>query len=368
MKLLRIFDHIINRVMKRYCFYLFSISLTLCFSCKKSNGIVDKRMDYLTIKGQTMGTTYNIKYENVINQNLKAQIDSLLIYFNKSVSTYDTSSTISRFNSSTSLFCYSSKDDQFLLESLSKALQIAEETEGAFDPTIMPLVNYWGFGYKDRSKVQKPEKEKLDSLLLLVGYKKLGIMIYNDTICISRDNPRMSLDLSASAKGHGVDVVASLLSSYGIENFMVEIGGEVITSGVNPNNEYWTIGINKPVKTANPNDIQIPVKLNDKAMATSGNYRNYYETGEITYAHIIDPKTGDSRPTDILSASIIANDCLTADAYATACMVLGLEKAISLVSKKSKVDACFIYADDDNKFKYFYTKGFSNFIDTMALQ
>jgi thiamine biosynthesis lipoprotein len=353
--------------MKKYCYYLALMSLTLYYSCKENNDLVEKRMEYLTIKGQTMGTTYTIKYENVINQDLKDEIDSLLILFNESVSTYDPESTISKFNASIGQFCYSSQDDQFLLESLSKALQISEETDGAFDPTIMPLVNYWGFGYKERTKIENPQEGVLDSLLNLVGYKKLGIMIYNDTVCLSRDNPEMSLDLSASAKGHGVDVVASMLSSYGIENFMVEIGGEVVTSGVNHNNEYWTIGINRPVKGANPEDIQLPVKLIDKAMATSGNYRNYYETGEITYAHIIDPKTGNSRPTDILSASIIADDCLTADAYATACMVLGLEKAKSLVANKSKIDACFIYVNADNEFKYFYTKGFSNYIDTLAL-
>ena len=326
-------------------------------------------MEYLTIKGQTMGTTYTITYENVIKQNLKEEIDSLLVQFNKSVSTYDPTSTISRFNSSTTQFCYSSQEDQYLLESLSKALQISEETNGAFDPTIMPLVNFWGFGYKERNKVEIPNQKTIDSLVNLVGYKKLGIMILNDTVCISRDIPNMSIDLSAPAKGHGVDVVASLLSSYGIENFMVEIGGEVVTSGVNSKNDYWTIGINRPVKGAGIDEIQLPVKLIDRALATSGNYRNYYETGNITYAHIIDPNTGDSRPTDILSASIIADNCLTADAYATACMVLGLEKAKALMSKnKAKVDALFIYVDETNQFKYYYTKGFANYVDTLLLQ
>ncbi len=349
--------------------FLCVVFCVIITSCREKEPVLqtDRKSEYLTIKGQTMGTTYTIIYENSVKYDLKEEIDSLLISFNKSVSTYDPASTISKFNSSKGQFCFSAKDDQYLTESLSRALEIAEETKGAFDPTVMPLVNYWGFGYKEKSKVGKPDKRLIDSLVSLVGYNKIGIVNINDTICINRDVPNMSIDLSASAKGHGVDVVASLLSSYGIENFMVEIGGEVVTSGVNDRNEYWVIGINKPVKSANPNDIQFPVKLADKAMATSGNYRNYYETGNITYAHIIDPFTGSSRPTDILSASIIADDCLTADAYATACMVLGLKKAIKMVESQPKIEACFIYADAENKFKYYFTKGFSNFADTLTV-
>lgn len=343
------------------------IGLIVTSSCRE-NVEVDKKKPYLSIQGETMGTTYNITYENIINKNLKGEIDSLLVDFNKSLSTYDPNSTISKFNSSSGNFCYSLTEDKYLLESLSKALQISEETDGAFDPTVMPLVNYWGFGYKEKKMVEKPNTKTIDSLLNLIGYKKIGVLNSNDSICISRDVPNMSIDLSASAKGHGVDVVAALLSNYGIENYMVEIGGEVVASGVNNRNVYWTIGINKPEKGANPNDIQLPVSLQNKAMATSGNYRNYYENGEITYAHIVDPKTGDSRPTDILSSTIIADDCLTADAYATACMVKGLEKAKLLVSDRPGIDACFIYLDGDKNFKYFYTKGFLKYADSTLLQ
>lgn len=343
------------------------IGLIVTSSCRE-NVEVDKKKAYLSIQGETMGTTYNITYENIINKNLKGEIDSLLVDFNKSLSTYDPNSTISKFNSSSGNFCYSLKEDKYLLESLSKALQISEETDGAFDPTVMPLVNYWGFGYKEKKMVEKPNTKKIDSLLNLVGYKKIGVLNINDSICISRDVPNMTIDLSASAKGHGVDVVAALLSNYGITNYMVEIGGEVVASGVNNRNVYWTIGINKPEKGANPNDIQLPVSLQNKAMATSGNYRNYYENGEITYAHIVDPKTGDSRPTDILSSTIIADDCLTADAYATACMVKGLEKAKLLVRDRPGIDACFIYLDGDKNFKYFYTKGFLKYADSTLLQ
>ncbi len=348
-------------------FFFLLIGLISILSCKE-NVVESNKKPYLSIQGKTMGTTYNITYENIINKNLKGEIDSFLVDFNKSLSTYDPNSTISKFNSSVGTFCYSLTEDKYLLESLSKALQISEETDGAFDPTVMPLVNYWGFGYKEKKMVEKPNQNTIDSLLNLVGYKKIGVLNINDSICISRDVPNMSIDLSASAKGHGVDVVAALLSKYGITNYMVEIGGEVVASGVNNRNVFWTIGINKPEKGANPNDIQLPISIPNKAIATSGNYRNYYENGEITYAHIIDPKTGDSRPTDILSSTIIADDCLTADAYATACMVKGLEKAKLLVNNKPDIEACFIYLDGDKNFKYFYTKGFLKYADSLLLQ
>jgi FAD:protein FMN transferase len=348
-------------------FFFLLIGLISILSCKE-NVVESSKKPYLSIQGKTMGTTYNITYENIINKNLKGEIDSFLVDFNKSLSTYDPTSTISKFNSSTGNFCYAMTEDKYLLESLSKALQISEETDGAFDPTVMPLVNYWGFGYKEKKMVEKPNQNTIDSLLNLVGYKKVGVLNINDSICISRDVPNMSIDLSASAPGHAVDLVAVILASYGIENYMVEIGGELITKGVNDRNMYWTIGISKPEKGASTQEILLPVMLKNKALATSGNYRNYYENGKVTYAHIIDPKTGDSRPTDILSSTIIADDCLTADAYATACMVKGLEKAKLLVNNKPDIDACFIYLDGDKNFKYFYTKGFLKYADSLLLQ
>ena len=347
--------------MKSFIKYLFFFSVVYV-SCKNS-GSNDAQNGFTSIAGETMGTTYHITYES--SEDFKAEIDSLLVLFNNSVSTYIPESTISQFNKGGSEFCYSQQDDQFLLESLSRAMEIAKETNGAFDPTVMPLVNYWGFGYGPKEKVQTPDKKTLDSLVNLVGYKKIGLMSKNDTVCIFKENANMQLDLSASAKGHGVDVIASFLASQGIENYLVEIGGELIASGYKTNGKPWVIGINRPQKGAAIDEIQIPIDLSEKAMATSGNYRNYYESGNITYAHTINPKTGDSTPSDILSASIIANDCLTADGYATACMVLGLEKSKKLINENPNLEACFIYANSDKTdFEYYFTPGFSARIDT----
>lgn len=322
---------------------------------------------YSRIEGKTMGTTYHIVYD--WPESLKDEVDSLLEAFNNSVSTYIPSSTISKVNQSTSSYCYSRTDDVFFVESLSRALEISKETDGYFDPTVMPLVNYWGFGYSERKQVEAPDIQKIDSLRKLVNYKNIGILGKNDSICIFKELPSMQIDLSASAKGHGVDVVASLLASLGIENYMVEIGGELVTSGVNEKGHAWVIGVNKPMVGAEMDEVQFPINLTEKAMATSGNYRNYYESGEITYAHTINPKTGMSVPSDILSASILANDCLTADAYATACMVLGLQKAIKLIEAHPDLEACIIYANEDKSdFKYYLTEGFEERIDSNLVE
>ena len=337
------------------------------FGCKdnKLEKELTKTLEYAKINGNTMGTTYNITYQFLENINLKSEVDSILIEFNKSLSTYDSTSTISKFNLSKGDFCFDSKNDKYFLASLTRALEISKETNGYFDPTVNPLVNYWGFGYKPRDKNLKPSKSDIDSLLKNVGYKKIGLLTKNDTCCIIRESPYVQLDLSASAKGHGVDVVASHLFQLGIENYMVEIGGEIVVKGNNPEGKPWVIGINKPTRGSALDEVQIPLMLKNQAMATSGNYRNYYDSGEISYAHIINPITGYSSPSDILSATIVADDCLTADAYATACMVLGLEKSIKLINSNPKLHAIFIYSNTEKtNFKYYYSAGLINAIDT----
>lgn len=351
--------------MKRIYFAPLLILTFSLVSCKQE--IKETLQQYSRVEGQTMGTTYHIVYDAPAS--LKDEIDSLLVKFNNSVSTYIPTSTISKSNKSATSFCYPRTEDQFFIESLSRALEIAKETDGYFDPTVMPLVNYWGFGYGERKQVQQPDQNVLDSLKSLVNYKGIGILGKNDSICIFKERPGMQIDLSASAKGHGVDVVASMLASLGIENYMVEIGGEIVTSGVNEKGDAWVIGINKPTIGAGLDEVQLPVNLSEKAMATSGNYRNFYESGEIVYAHIVNPKTGLSYPSDILSASVIANDCLTADAYATACMVLGLEKSIKLIQAHPDLEACFIFANEDKSdFKYYLTEGFKQRIDSTIVE
>ncbi len=310
-----------------------------------------------------MGTTYHIKFKGGDSLEIHKGVDSLLLAFNNSLSTYIPSSTISKFNNSKDHFCFSKYDDHYFNRSFTEAKIISEITNGIFQPTIMPLVNYWGFGYGKRDKVITPSKAKIDSLLQLIGMDKIQYHEHGDSICISKSLPGVQLDFSASAKGHGVDEVLQYIKGHHIDDVMVEIGGEVRTSGYNAKGESWVIGINKPSAQAGLDEVEIPVFISNMAMATSGNYRNFYQNGEIVYSHIIDPISGIARPSNILSASVIASDCLTADAYATAFMVLGFEKSKQLIEKLDGIEACFLFASPDGKrVQHYYTSGFNQYL------
>ena len=223
----------------------------------------------------------------------------------------------------------------------NKAMEISRETGGAFDITVAPLVNAWGFGFKNGSQ---PNRQQVDSLRRLIGYEK--VILKNDRIV--KQSPDIMLDCSAIAKGYGSDVVARFLQQQGVKNFMVEIGGEVVTSGVNPQRLPWRIGVTKPTDDtlSVKGEIQSVLNVTDLAMATSGNYRNFYYKGGKTYAHTIDPKTGYPVQHSLLSATVLAKDCATADAYATSYMVLGIDGAKKVLERHPELMAYFIYADD----------------------
>ena len=228
--------------------------------------------------------------------------------------------------------------------------EISTETEGAFDITVAPLVNVWGFGFKSG---QKPTKEKIDSLRLLVGYNK--VKLYENGV--KKKNPKIMLDCSAVAKGYGSDIVARYLREQGVKNFMVEIGGEIVTSGLSENRLPWKIGVTKPSdnKTDMNQEVETILNVTDKAMATSGNYRNFYYKGGKKYAHTIDPKTGYPVQHSLLSATVLAKNCATADAYATSFMVMGVEKAEALLEKHPELMAYFIYAGPKGELKTWYS-------------
>ena len=223
----------------------------------------------------------------------------------------------------------------------NKAMEISRETDGAFDITVAPLVNAWGFGFKNGSQ---PNRQQVDSLRRLIGYEK--VTLKDDRIV--KQSPDIMLDCSAIAKGYGSDVVARFLQQQGVKNFMVEIGGEVVTSGVNPQRLPWRIGVTKPTDDtlSIKGEIQSVLNVTDLAMATSGNYRNFYYKGGKKYAHTIDPKTGYPVQHSLLSATVLAKDCATADAYATSFMVLGIDGAKKVLEHHPELMAYFIYADD----------------------
>ena len=289
---------------------------------------------YQRNSGFIFGTSYNITYQCA--EDHKADIEMVLAEVDASLSPFNDSSVITHVNRNEDVVL-----DRLFLDVFRLAQKINEDTDGAFDITVAPLVNAWGFGFKNGVN---PDEKAIDSLRQVVGFQKVRL---EDGKIIKAD-PRVMLDCSAIAKGYGVDVVANFLRKIGIKNFMVEIGGEVVTSGVNPDRHPWRIGVTKPTDDSLSvnNELQTVINVTDKAMATSGNYRNFYYKGGRKYAHTIDPKTGYPVQHSILSATVITDDCATADAYATSFMVLGMEKAKKILERHPEMMAYFIYSDD----------------------
>lgn len=305
----------------------------------------------LTLSGKTMGTTYNITYLDSEGRDFQPSIDSLLVVFNQSLSTYIPDSELSRFNDSDTL----DFELPYLLPILEASKEINQKTEGAFDPTVGPLVNIWGFG---PSGPELKDSVDIQNLLRLVGFEKVDF----DSKQVRKKVSGIYLDFSSIAKGYGVDVVADFLSSKNINNYLVEIGGELVARGVNENGELWKVGVNRPEESASASDLYSIIALQDKGMATSGNYRNFYVRDSVKISHTINPKTGYPIAQNLLSATVIADDCMTADAYATALMVMGTDKAIALDSALSEIQVFLIYSDETGEFKTFASEELKPFL------
>ena len=274
-----------------------------------------RQIPFQVEEGAIFGTVYHMKYQYA--NSLQKEILQCLHSVDSSLSMFNKQSTVSKINTGEDLHT-----DDMLEMVFQQATAISEATGGAFDVTVAPLVNAWGFGFKHG---QWPDSTAVDSLLQLVGWQKVSIRNH----MVEKADPRIVLDFSAIAKGLGVDQVASLLRSYGIENFMIEIGGEIVSHGRNPKGEPWRIGINKPeddTQGAN-SQLQDIIELTDCAIATSGNYRNYYEKDGKRVAHTIDPHSGYPVQHSILSSTVMAPTCAMADGFATAFMVMGLDSA-----------------------------------------
>lgn len=300
---------------------------------------VMKDEPYQRNSGFIFGTSYNITYQ--CDKDHKADIEKILAEVDGSLSPFNDTSVITHVNRNEPVVL-----DKLFLDVFNLAQKINADTEGAFDITVAPLVNAWGFGFKNGTS---PDAKAIDSLRQIVGFQKIRL----EDAKVVKEDARVMLDCSAIAKGYGVDVVANRLRELGIKNFMVEIGGEIVTSGVNPERVPWRIGVTKPTDDSLSvnNELQTVINVTDKAMATSGNYRNFYYKGGRKYAHTIDPKTGYPVQHSILSATVITDDCATADAYATSFMVLGLEKAKQVLERHPEMMAYFIYSDEKGQNK-----------------
>ena len=288
------------------------------------------------------GTTYKIVYQ--CDSDLTASIRQELMRVDYSLSPFNKESVITAVNQNREVML-----DPYFVEVFNKAMEISRETKGAFDITVAPLVNAWGFGFKHE---QMPTKRQVDSLRQIIGYQKVALKNGK----VEKQDPRMMLDCSAIAKGFGVDAVARMLRDRGVQNFMVEIGGEVVTCGVNAQRLPWRVGVVKPSEDSlsTGHELQTILNVTDKAMATSGNYRNFYYKNGRRYAHTIDPKTGYPVQHSLLSATVLAASCTVADAYATSFMVMGFEGAQKVLERNPDLMAYIIY-DDKGENKVWYS-------------
>ena len=249
------------------------------------------------------------------------------------------------------------KLDSLFINVFRKSMEISEKSGGKFDITVSPLINAWGFGFKNMDSVTP---KMIDSLRDFVGYEKIYL---DQQGLIIKSDPRITINTSAIAKGYACDVIADLLERHGVENYMVEIGGEITARGVNEKGECWRIGIDKPIddQLGMQHELQAVLSLCDKSMATSGNYRNFYVKDGKKYAHTIDPQSGYPSQQDILGATVIADDCMTADAFATAFMAMGMERSKEIAKELPGLYYYFIYEKPDSTFGIAYSDGFEQF-------
>jgi thiamine biosynthesis lipoprotein len=312
--------------------------------------ILKKQPPFRTNEGMVFGTIYKITYQH--DDDLQEDIKQALMEVDNSLSPYNPNSIITRINHNEDTTLNTHFTHVYGL-----AQQISAETEGAFDITVAPLVNAWGFGFKHSIDIAP---NVIDSLRQFVGYQKTRM----EGGKIVKDDERLMLDCSAIAKGYGVDVVARTLDQKGVKHYMVDIGGEVVLKGKSPRMKDWRIGINKPIEDSLSvnQELQTILEISDIGMATSGNYRKFYYKDGKRYAHTIDPRLGTPVQHNILSATVLAKDCTTADAYATAFMVMGLEKALDFCQKHPELNAYFICDGEGDSYEIHYTPGMEKYI------
>jgi thiamine biosynthesis lipoprotein len=326
--------------------FLFLFPGLLFFSCHRHKA-------YVYNNGFTQGTTYHIVYESPNGKDFHKELDEELTRFDHSLNTYQSNSIISRMNRNDS----SALADELFETCFKRAMEVSVISNGAFDLTVGPLVNAWGFGFEEEKTM---DPETIDSLKMLVGYKKVKLVHKK----LLKENPNIKIDVNAIAQGYSVDVVSSFLEKKHIKNYLVEIGGEVRAHGKNEKGAVWRIGIDKPIDGSNEanRELQEIVSLNNLSLSTSGNYRKFYEKDGIKYSHTIDPITGYPARNSLLSASVAASDCMTADAFATVFMVMGIEKSIEMANRLHYLEVYFIYSDSTNQYRIYASEGFKKMI------
>lgn len=292
------------------------------------------------VLGEALGTSYQVKFFSAEDLQMRRSLDSIFDVINSSLSTYHTDSDISRINAGDT----SVQVDEHFREVFEASKKIYRESEGYFDPTVGNLVNAYGFG--SESGLDSLTSSEIDSILQYVGFDKVEL---TDDNRIVKEEPEIYLEFNAIAKGYAVDVIGRFLDEKGVENYLVEVGGELVAKGRNlEKDNFWVVAIDDPLQTRGDRTLQAALYLNDRAMATSGNYRKFREdtlTGEH-YVHTINPLTGEAERSNLLSVSVLAENCTLADGYATAFMALGFERSKELQEKLQNIDVYFIYAEE----------------------
>ena len=312
---------------------IFLICLVSCSIDESS-----KKSVLVTNKGNTQGTYYYIKYLSINGQSFQTDIDSILNEIDLSLSIYNNNSLISKINSGDSV------NTDFLFNTVfDVSKEINEKTNGAFDPSISPLVNYWGFYNYTGVKEILVDSTEINNILKNIGFGK--IKIKNNLVQLPTN---MSLDFNSIAQGYTVDLIGSYLRKVGVNDFLINVGGENLASGKNQEGDIWKIGIEKPTNKIN-DDYKLILSLNNKAIATSGNYRKFHKINGKKYSHVIDPSTGYPAYNRLLSVSVIHDDCMIADAYATAFMVMGVKKTKDFIKKNKELQVFLIYSSKENE-------------------
>ncbi|AOY56896.1 FAD:protein FMN transferase [Desulfococcus multivorans] len=333
----------------RYSLVLLTVLSTTLFSaCEKSP---EREVQ---IQGKTMGTAFHITMVTKDDtRRVEERINKRLVEINNSMSTYDPESEISRFNRMTEVGRPFPISADFL-EVMTAAAQLYELTGGAWDGTVNPLVNLWGFGSR-RVAPRVPDPEEIDALLPKLGFRHIEIT--KDGALI-KHHRAVTIDLASIAKGYGVDQVAAVISDAGIRHFLVEIGGEIFARGRRADGKPWRIGINTPKPMSGATEVYKVVAISDRAFATSGDYRNFFEEGGRRYSHVLDPRTGRAVENGVASVTVIAPTCTFADGLATALMVMGPEKGLALVNQLPDVECLIIVEEAGDGLSEHPSRGF----------
>ena len=301
----------------------------------------EKQLQKISFQGSAQGTYYMVTYFDVENRNLQTEIDLILKDFDQSLSSWVPNSILSKVNRNEEV-----ELDQNFIDNFNLSKRVSEETNGAFDCTVGPLIEAWGFGFREGIELNQ---NMIDSIKQFVGFHKVSIA--NNEL--QKSDPRMELSFNAVAQGYSVDLIGEFLKTKGIDSFIVDVGGEVLAMGDKPNDESWNVGIQKPTKDSSGEiEADVILPLNNKALVTSGSYRKYYEKDGKRYSHMIDPSTGYPVTHSLLSVSVLADNCAEADAYATAFMIMGLERAKAFIQSRDDLDAFFIYDENGETHSY----------------